>query len=46
MKRKNKEEIEGVHDTTSTLNKQLMAKANFLKQTESFVRKLQFSISW
>ena len=49
MKRKNKKEMEGVHDNVSAFiekKKQLMAKVSFLNQYVSFFRKLHLSSSW
>ena len=45
QKEKNKEEIEGVHNNTSALNKLPMAEVNILNETESFVRKFHFLTS-
>ena len=45
QKEKNKEEIDGVHNNTSALNKLPMAEVNILNEAESFVRKFHFSTS-
>ena len=45
QKEKNKEEIEGVLNNNSALNKLPMAEANIINEAESFVRKFHFSTS-
>ena len=46
IKRKNKEEMEGVRDDASAFIKKQKAKVNYLNQADVFVRKLHFSPLW
>ena len=50
IKRKNKEEMEGVRDDASAFIKKqkqiVKAKVNYLNQADVFVRKLHFSPLW